>query len=368
MKQHKILMVDDDVRNLRVLKGILAPLEYDLREATNGEDALLQVAADPPDLILLDVMMPGMSGFEVCRTLKENEATHFIPIVLVTALTERESKIEGVEAGADDFLNKPVDVIELRTRVKSLLRSKRFHDELQDRYVDLQELEQTRQSLTQMIVHDMRNPLTSLVGFAELLTQLNLIADDDRARQYLARVRSGAQTLMDMINTMMDLAKLEAGEFVVKTETVPIEDVLDQVIDGVGGMVELKKLRLQIDLPDTSKEVQADREILRRILVNLLGNATDFSPEAGCITIRSELVDGCVRLCVIDEGPGVPAAFREHIFKKFGQIEGQRQKFSTGLGLSFCKLAVEAHGGKIGVADNEGQGGSCFWFTLPVLS
>ena len=353
MKKHKILMVDDDVRNLR--------------EATNGEEALLNVAEDPPDLILLDVMMPGMSGFEVCRKLKEDENTHFIPIVLVTALTERESKIEGVEAGADDFLNKPVDVIELRTRVKSLLRSKNFHDELQDRYVELQELQQTRESLTQMIVHDMRNPLTSLVGFAELLTQLNLIADDDRARQYLTRVRSSAQTLMDMINTMMDLAKLEAGELVVKVESVLLEDVLENVIDGVGGMVDLKKLRLDIDLSDVSKEVQADREILRRVLVNIVGNATDFSPEKGCITIRSEWVDGCVRLSVIDEGPGVPEAYREHIFRKFGQIEGQRQEFSTGLGLSFCKLAVEAHGGQIGVADNDGQGGSCFWFTLPVL-
>ena len=364
-KQYKILLVDDDERNLRVLKGILAPLEYDLREATNGADALALVANDPPDLILLDVMMPGMSGFEVCRQLKEDEQTHFIPIVLVTALTERESRIEGVEAGADDFLNKPVDVIELRTRVASLLRSKTFHDELQDRYVELKELEQTRESLTQMIVHDMRNPLTSLIGFAELLKQLNLIVDEERAHQYLTRVQSGAQTLMDMINTMMDLAKLEAGELSVKTESVVIEDVLESVVDGVGGMVDVKKLKLAIALSELAKEVMADREILRRILVNIVGNATDFSPQEGCITISSEVVDRHVKICVIDEGPGVPESYRERIFEKFGQIEGQRQKFSTGLGLTFCKLAIEAHGGDIGV-DSDGEHGSCFWFTLPV--
>lgn len=361
---HKVLLVDDDERNLRVLQGILAPLQYDLRLASNGADALSQVAEDPPDLILLDVMMPGMSGFEVCKTLKDDEKTHFIPIVLVTALTERESKIEGVEAGADDFLNKPVDVIELRTRVASLLRSKNFHDELQDRYAELKTLEQTRESLTQMIVHDMRNPLTSLMGFAELMKQLNLVSEDERALNYLNRVRASAQTLMDMINTMMDLAKLEAGELTVKADKVDVADVLDNVLDGVGGMVDVKKLNLKVDIAEACNEVVADREILRRILVNIVGNATDFSPESGLLVIRSERVENAVRISVIDEGPGVPASFQDHIFEKFGQIEGQRQKFSTGLGLAFCKLAVEAHGGEIGV-ESEAGNGSCFWFTLP---
>jgi len=362
-KTHRILLVDDDERNLRVLKGILAPLQYDLREATNGEDALALVAEDPPDLILLDVMMPGMSGFEVCKRLKNDEQTHFIPIVLVTALTERESKLEGVEAGADDFLNKPVDVIELRTRVASLLRSKSFHDELEAQYLALKESEQTRESLTQMIVHDMRNPLTSLIGFAELTKQLEAFSDD-RAETYLNRVCSSAQTLMDMINTMMDLAKLEAGEFKVRAEPVVLQDVIENVIDGVGGMVDAKKLTLQVELADMAEVVLADAEILRRVLVNIVGNATDFTPQTGCIIIRSEWVDECVRVCVIDEGPGVPEDYRDRIFEKFGKIEGQQHKFSTGLGLAFCKLAIEAHDGEIGV-DSEVGKGSCFWFKLP---
>lgn len=362
---YKILLVDDEVRNLRVLKGILAPLKYDLREATNGEDALGLVAEDPPDLILLDVMMPGISGFDVCRKLKENEATHFIPIVLVTALTERESRIEGVDVGADDFLSKPVDVIELRTRVASLLRSKSFHDELETRYAELKELQQIRESLTQMIVHDMRNPLTSVMGFADLLKQTQLVAESEQATGYLNRVCSGAQTLMDMINTMMDLAKLEAGELVVQKEAVSVHEVLDRVVDGVGGMVGTKKLNLELHLDDAAQEVLADREILRRILVNIVGNATDFSPQEGCIAVRSELECDWVRICVLDEGPGIPEAYRDRIFEKFGQVEGQMQRFSTGLGLAFCKLAVEALGGKIGVENNT-EKGSCFWFTVPL--
>lgn len=177
----RILLVDDDPRNLNILEGMLAPLSYDVRRAQDGAQALAQVTVDPPDLILLDVMMPGLSGFEVCRRLKSQTETQFIPIVLVTALGEREMKVIGIEAGADDFITKPVDPHELRARVKSLLRIKALHDELQQRYLELQRLERMRDTLTQMIVHDLRAPLTGVMHHLHLVARHLQQAVESRA-------------------------------------------------------------------------------------------------------------------------------------------------------------------------------------------
>jgi DNA-binding response OmpR family regulator len=193
MTKPGILLVDDDPRNLRILEGILAPLDYDLRMAGDGSAALARVAADPPDLLLLDVMMPGLTGFEVCRRLKQDPATQFIPIVLVTALGEREMRVTGIEAGADDFITKPVDPNELRARVNSLLRLKALHDELQQRYEELQRLERMRKTLTQMIMYDLRSPHTGMISHLhQIATYLQQALESRPAVIMLRSPRDGA--------------------------------------------------------------------------------------------------------------------------------------------------------------------------------
>lgn len=369
MSAPKVLMVDDEPRNLRTLEGILAPLGYDLRRAENGAGALGQVASDPPDLILLDVMMPGLSGFDVCRQLKSQPETQFIPVVLVTALADRESRVAGIEAGADDFISKPVDANELRARVKSLLRIKSLHDELQRRYEDLRRLEVTRETLTQMIVHDLRNPLGAVLGFSRLLKRKGYVSEEETAQHYLRAITMCGQTLLDMITAMLDLAKLEAGEMRLDLSEVDLSQVVSDVEVGIGSLLEQKHLTLQIDLPGDLPSLRADGESLRRILVNIIGNAITFSPRAGRITVAALSGDGKVRITVQDQGPGIPPDYRGRIFEKFGQVESRQsgQKYSTGLGLAFCKMAVEAHDGRIGVESKEGEG-STFWFTLPTAS
>jgi len=362
----KILMVDDEPRNLRLLEGILAPLGYDLRRVESGTEALEQVAADPPDLVLLDVMMPGLSGFDVCRQLKSQVETQFIPVVLVTALADRESRVTGIEAGADDFISKPVDPNELRARVRSLLRAKSLHDELQQRYEELRKLEVMRETLTHMIVHDLRNPLQALIGNLELLRDKEYVSEEKEAQTYFYAIIRGEQTLMDMINAILDLAKLEAGEMQLDLSEVDLGQVVSDVEVGMRSLLERKTLKFEARLPDHTSFLYADREVLRRILVNILGNAITFSPREGHITITACAENRRVRIAVRDEGPGIPAEYRDRIFEKFGQVESRLEgkKYSTGLGLAFCKMAVEAHGGQIGV-DSEVGAGSTFWFTLP---
>jgi len=359
--------VDDDERNLRVMEGILAPLRYDLRQARTGTAALEEVKAHPPDLVLLDVMMPGISGFEVCRQLKAHPETQFIPVVLVTALTDRESKVAGIESGADDFINKPVDPSELRARVKSLLRVKSLWDELQQRYRDLQQLEAMRESLVQMIVHDLRGPLTGISGYLQLLEMNRHIAAEKAAQEHLRALKTNVQTLIDMITAMLDLAKLEAGELQLELGAVDLGEVLSEIRVGMDSLLERGNLALRVELSAELPALWADREIVRRVLANILGNAIKFSPDRGCITITARPEEGKVRVAVQDQGPGIPPEYRERIFEKFGQVgSGGRPggSYSTGLGLAFCKMAAEAHGGAIGVK-SEVDKGSTFWFTLP---
>ena len=364
---YKVLMVDDEAHNLRAYERILRPLHYDLRRAENGTEALERVAADPPDIILLDVMMPGPSGFEVCRRLKSQPETQFIPVVLITGLTEREARIKGIEAGADEFVNKPVEPTELRVRVKSLLRTKALHDELQQRYEELRRLEAMREGLTQMIVHDLRGSLSEIVGYLQLLEMEQYISSEKAAQDYFQGLNASAQTSMDMTTSMLDLAKMEAGEMQLDLEEVGLEELIAEVEVGMNALLQQDGLKLEIERAGDLPLLQVDREILRRILVNIIGNAAKFSPAAGCITVAAQAQGGSVRVSVEDEGPGIPAAFRERIFDKFGQVENRQSgaKYSTGLGLAFCKTAVEAHGGEIGVDSEEGQG-SRFWFKLPV--
>ena len=311
-------------------------------------------------------MMPGLSGFDVCRQLKSQPETQFIPVVLVTALADRESRVTGIEVGADDFINKPVDPNELRARAKSLLRSKGLYDELQRSYEELRRLEMMREALTQMIVHDLRTPLGAIMGYLELMTMKGYVSKEEAAQRCFRVISRSGQTLIDMITAMLDLARLEADEMRLDLSEVDLGQVVSDVEMGMGSLLENKKLTFEADLPGDLPSLRADREMLRRILVNILGNAITFSPETGRIAVAAHLESGKIRIAVRDEGPGIPAEYRERIFEKFGQVENclSGKKYSTGLGLAFCKMAVEAHGGQIGAEGEEGKG-STFWFTLP---
>ncbi|MCZ6632552.1 MAG: response regulator [bacterium] len=365
MNNPRILIVDDRPSNLKALRVRLTHEGYDLLEATNGPDALDRVEREHPDLVLLDVMMPKMDGFEVCRRIKAR--THFIPVVLITALADQDARVTGIEAGADDFLNKPVDPGELKARVKALLHTRALYDELQHRYEDLKQLEVMRETLTQMIVHDLRNPLAAILGYAKILKRKNYVSQEERAQNALHTIDMCGQNLLDMITAMLDLAKLEAGEMQLNLESVDLFEVLHDVDTGMKSLLERKNLILKFDLPGDLACLHVDRESLRRILVNILGNAVKFSPTGGCIHIGARQKDHHVCISITDQGPGIPPEYRERIFEKFGQVESQQsgQTYATGLGLAFCKMAVEAHGGNIGVESEIGNG-STFYFRLPV--
>ena len=226
-----ILVVDDVPDNIMVLSDVLAS-DYEVLAATNGERALKIMESDvPPDMVLLDVMMPGMNGFEVCRRIKGNEATSFIPVVMVTALSGVNDRVEAINAGADDFLTKPFEPIEVQARVRSLLRVKTQHDELQKGYSDLQKLEELRMNLTHMIIHDLRTPLTAIIGGLNLVYDFADIEGNAAAEEMHEMASINSHRLLEMINVLLDITKMESGEMKVVCTPVNVSEVVSEV-DG----------------------------------------------------------------------------------------------------------------------------------------
>lgn len=359
-----ILIVDDKLSARETLKGLLTGQNYHLVLAGDGYEALEKVAELEPDLILLDVMMPGLDGFEVCRRLKGEAKWQHIPIILVTALDGTEDLARGLEAGADDFLSKPVNGLELHARVRSLLRIKEQFDALQAAI-------ELREDMSAMIVHDMRSPLMSIWWLNELMKEkLGGIegVSDDRLREIDElgeRINQQVNRLNAFANDMLMLAKLQSGEPNLNYSEVDIRELVLETQQDHLGMAERTKAKLEVVfLPDEPPVIRVDRNLWRRVLDNLITNALKYSPPEGRVRIAVDCSETAgskreskLQLTVADEGPGIAEEYRESIFDKY-KVAGLKKKEvpQVGLGLAFCKQVVEAHGGRIWVTDNHPNG------------
>jgi two-component system, sensor histidine kinase and response regulator len=360
-----VLIVDDTPANVRLLAGILCIAGYEVHTAANGPDALCLMEDARPDVALLDVMMPDMDGFEVCQRIKA--AAAFVPVVIVTALQDIADRVRALEAGADDFLTKPVDETEVVARVKTLVRAKRQHDDLVKANADLRRAESLRDNLTAMLVHDLRTPLTSIIGPLELIMSSPGTLDEMQ-REMIGMCRNGAYHLLSMVNDILDVSKMEAGELTLERTEIHPANVVSEAVAVVRALAHQKEICLQHDTPLGLPPLYADPDILRRVLINLLGNALKFTGRNGMVTVsvRPDEEGGFVVFVVRDTGEGIPHDAFARIFDKFGQVETRKagRKMSSGLGLTFCKMAVEAHGGRIWVESELGKG-SDFFFTIP---
>jgi len=360
----RILVADDEAQNRQLLRDILEAQGFEIVDAIDGADALDKVGQHSFDAILLDVMMPGQDGFQVCRQLKADPETARIPVLLVTALTERKDRLEGISAGANDYISKPFDTRYVPLRVRNAVRSKRLYDRLQENYHALESLEELRDNLSKMIVHDMRSALVGVSGNLELLELTSSEKLDDTETTCLQNAITSSSYLVKMTNQMLDISRLESNSMPVNPSLSAMHGLVTEAIETLGSAGHC--VEMTVNVPQKA-EVWCDPELVARILANLLGNAVKYVPiEGGKIVVELQGDDNFYRVSIEDNGPGIPERHRSAIFEKFRQIEdpARQRKLSTGLGLTFCKLAVESHGGEIGV-DSELGGGSTFWFTLP---
>jgi two-component system, sensor histidine kinase and response regulator len=359
-----VIVVDDTPANLQLLTGMLKERGYKVRPVPSGKLALQAAKNDPPDLILLDIMMPEMDGYEVCERLKADEKLREIPVIFISALNETMDKVRAFGVGGVDYVTKPFQFEEVAARLSTHLELQRQRRKLKENYEQLRRLEELRDNLVHMIVHDLRSPLTGISGFLDLALSLEKETLTKDGLEYLQTAKRSTTAVIDMVSAVLDVSKMEAGEM----KLHPVEcDLVRMAADLMSGMQSLKEAREMIlDAPPPPVTLVADGDLLLRVIQNLLGNALKFTASDGWIRLGIEPDENRVCVRVRDNGPGIPAEYRERIFEKFGQVEARanRQKFSTGLGLTFCKLAVEAHGGSIGVESEIGKG-STFWFTLP---
>jgi two-component system, sensor histidine kinase and response regulator len=366
-----ILVVDDNPLNVEPLCDLLEAMEYRVAQAYDGAAALRSAAEEPPDLILLDIMMPGMNGFEVCRRLKADPVSAKIPVVFVTALAETEDKLEAIEAGGDDFLTKPFSRPLLLARVRSLLRLKAASDALERSYRKLQALERLKDDLMKMIVHDLKSPLTAVLGTLEMTLEGDLGPLGEEQERMLGDAFRRGDEMLQLIDDLLELSQLEDSSITLQLRELDAAKLLGDV--AAEWSVRTEQAGAELNVADLgAPRFLGDEHLLHRIFANLVGNALRHGGERVHIRCsaqpwRAAGQEG-VQFTVADDGVGIPEEAHELIFRKFGSVPrtGAEPQFrSSGLGLTFCKLAVEAHGGRIWVESREGEG-SDFHFVLPL--
>jgi two-component system sensor histidine kinase/response regulator len=364
----KILVVDDNRDNLALARSTLEDESYAVVLAESGAEGIRLFELEEPDCVLLDVRMPGLDGFAVCRRIRSAPGGSDVPIVFLTALRDVDTFDEALHVGGDDFLTKPVRPTELLVRVQSALKLRRMSTELREHYDlvrrqrdDLMRLQLQKERLSAFIVHDLKNPVTSMDLNAQVL-----LADSElpqRAKDAAKNIRADARSLMRMILNLLDISKAEEGRLTARRSRLDLPATLRDVLDAA----ELKARALEVTV-ERSFEVPtalADADLLKRVAENLLDNAIRHAPKGGRVLLSSVARPDATELRVEDNGPGIPVEMRERIFDPFVQLERSAgsSRTSRGLGLAFCRIAVEAHGGKIWVED--ANPGARFSLTLP---
>jgi signal transduction histidine kinase len=359
----KVLVVDDDPLNRSLLRTVLGP-SCSVIEAQNGTEALGFISKADPDVVLLDVVMPGLSGHDVCRLIKSREDEPFLPVILLTALGDQEDRNAGLMAGADDFLTKPFDRRELLLRTRAFARLRRSEVLVRAQMRELAELQALKDDLVSLIVHDMRNPLTGLIAVLDMLSS-TMVADPNQAREDAAEALQLAQRLHALLDDVLQVRMLEEGELRLQLERQSLAEVTREAAGTLQGEARARNVELSVVAAD-DPVASVDRKLARRCVENLISNALKFSHAGQSVEVNVLNESRGVRIDVADRGPGIPEEAKKTVFERFGSVQGRGDKRrGFGLGLYLVSLALAAHGGTAAVLDRPG-GGSVFQLIFPV--
>lgn len=372
----KILLVESDAGERQNLQVVLDPEQYQIFTSSRGGEALEMVCRIRPDLVLLDAKIPEMNGFDVCRQMKHQLDTRQIPVILTSDRNGREDRNVALEAGADEFLHKPIDPAELRIRVNSLLRLKAYADDLEQscreiarKNEQLMELEGVREEMTHMIIHDMTNPLSAVtLGVETVLYERENLSE--KQERILEICLVNCREHMALISNILDVYRMEGRELVPEKKITSLGELIDSVLVMFRHRIEAKRILLVRPEGPGIPHMRIDPNLMKRVLGNLVSNAIRHTPGEGRIEIavRPTGERGDYVISVTDTGAGMAPEYFQRVFDKFEQVEMKKAgviRGNLGLGLAFCKLVVEAHDGRIWV-ESEGIGKGCsFRFVIP---
>jgi len=368
----RVLVIDDDRMSQMLLTRNLRQAGYQVEVASDGPEGLARMRAGAFDLVILDFLMPEMDGYEVLSSIVADDKLRPVPVVVVSGIDDATNAATLVEAGAADYLTKPIDSGLLRARASRCIETKRMREreqrlygELEASYARLRELERLRDSLTHMIVHDLRTPLTSMLTSVKTVTQMADTLTDERKARLLQLALRGGDALIGMINDLLDVHKLEAGGTLLQRAPGDLAATIARACEQVAALAERGGVDIRVDISDAIGQPSFDAAKIERVLVNLMGNAVKATESGGKVTIALARAGDVVSVAVADTGMGIAPEHLGRIFEKFYRVEGANTaQASSGLGLTFCKLMVEAHGGMIEATSTLGAG-TCISFTLP---
>ena len=350
VKGNYILAVDDIPDNLLLIQLALEQEGHQVVLANSGETALKQIKKAPPSLILLDVMMPGMDGYEVTRRIRQDKNIPFIPILLVTA-REESSLVEGLDAGADEFVRKPFQIDELQARVRSMLRLKETIDQ--------------RENFVSCLTHDLRTPLVAANRMLDLITKEAFGCVTCEQEEAISNIVSSNQNMLEMLNTLLETHHYELGQKTLSFISIDLQQLIEEVIVELKPLAINKNIQLEANFAPKVPPIKGDRLELRRVITNLIGNAIKFTDEGGVEVFLSQTGSEVV-VEIVDSGIGISPKDKEAIFQRYHQ--GNHRRSGKGLGLYLCQQIINAHGGRLTMRSPNGSKtskGTTFTVSLP---
>jgi two-component system sensor histidine kinase/response regulator len=361
-----VLVVDDNAENRALAQATLEDEGFKVRLATSGAEALEAFEREPADCVLLDIRMPGMDGITVCRRLRELPSGAEVPILFQTAQRDVDTFDRARAAGGDDFLTKPVRPSELIARVGAAAKLRRMALERRELYDivraqrdDLMRLQLHKEQLVAFLVHDLKNPVNAIELQSQRIARDS--AATERSRDAAARIQTETRALLRMITNLLDLSKADEGALAPVHQQIPLSELFAEVQEAM--YPRAREARITLASHAGEAALAGDRDLLLRTIENLVDNAIRYAPEDTTVTVSATADAGGIDIRVTDAGPGVPPELRLHVFERFAQAEGGRARSSRGLGLAFCKVAVEAHGGQIWIED--ATPGAIFCIRIP---
>jgi signal transduction histidine kinase len=366
-QQDTLLIVDDTPENIGVLFDCLADHNFKIFVAENGSDALEIAKEKLPDLILLDILMPGIDGFETCRQLKNIPQTQDIPVIFMTALSETSDKVKGFQLGAVDYVTKPFQQEEVLARINTHLTIRQLQNQLQVQNEQLIKLNQEKNEFLGIAAHDIKNPLTAIQSAAEVIElDYETMSKNDMVKQ-AKRISVTTRQLFTLIDNLLDINAIESGKFNISPSSIDIFPTLQSLVMRYSNRAKSKDIAVHFQSPEKQYHAFVDGNTIIQVLDNLISNAVKYSPYGKQVDIRVTESEKFIRCEIQDEGPGLSDSEQQKLFHKFSKLSTKPTggEHSTGLGLFIVKKLVEAMNGKVWCESELGKG-TTFFVDFPV--
>ena len=353
-----VLAVDDTPANLRVLVDALSAAGLEVLVATDGLSAIETTRYSKPDLILLDVLMPGIDGYETCARLKQDEATAQTPIIFMTALCETEEKVRAFEVGAVDYITKPFEQAELLARVNTHLTISRLRQDLEKRNHELEDLNRLKNEFMGMAAHDVRNPLASVLACAELIETIVDVSPPEKTKLLIGQISTSARRINAIITNLLDVNAIDSGQRRLQLAPCDFSPLVDRVVQQNSHKAREKEIELVMDNGVAPLHGLVDENAAEQVLDNLISNAVKYSPSGTRVTVRLLAGEDCVAVAIEDEGPGISEEDQSRMYGKFCRLTAKPTagEPSTGLGLWIVKELTESMKGRIMCESAVGKG------------